>query len=90
MDIKKVVVIKWMEEISGGIRNVCKECREWLGKEIRVIRKDGTIKLNGRIFLYDDKHNKWIDVTPPEKYPQEREEWKRLRKKQQNDFGIWG
>jgi len=47
-DIKKVQILKWAKECSKGIRNVCKECREHLRHEIRVVR-NGKIKLNGQI-----------------------------------------
>ena len=35
-DLKRVQVKKWATEPSKGIRMICKRCRRFLGREIRV------------------------------------------------------
>lgn len=38
-DCKIVQVLKWKDEESKGLRNICPECRKLLGNEIRVTKR---------------------------------------------------
>lgn len=38
-DVKKVQFLKWKDELTKGMRYVCKDCRRYLGNEVRVVKE---------------------------------------------------